>query len=146
MHGAVKDVLDSKGHHVVTVSVEMTAHEAVEVMIEYGIGAVLILERDMPIGIFTERDVLRRIVVPRLDARELDIGSVMSSPVKAISPSMQVHEAMRMMTSRRFRHLPVMEGQRLVGLVSIGDLTNWVTRDLTAAVDQLESYIMGPSL
>lgn len=146
MHSDIRELLGKKGHVVHGVLPDTTVFEAVKAMNEHGIGAVLVMEKDLPIGIFSERDVLRRILEPGRDARQTIVRDVMTTPLVTVTQRMTVADAMRLMTVRRLRHLPVVEDDRLVGLVSIGDLTKWVTRDLRDEVEQLESYINGPSL
>ncbi|MEQ8274204.1 MAG: CBS domain-containing protein [Deltaproteobacteria bacterium] len=146
MQSDLRTLLDKKGHAVHTVTPETTALAAVRAMNENRIGAVLVVEHDVPVGIFTERDVLRRVVESEREPKDVPVGELMSSPLVTVEPRMSVMDAMRLMTDRRLRHLPVMEGTRLVGMVSIGDLTKWVTSDLRDEVEQLETYITGPQL
>ncbi len=146
MESDLRVLLEKKGHAVHTVAPQTTALAAVRAMNAHRIGAVLVVEHDVPVGIFSERDVLRRIVETETDPKSVTAGELMSSPLVTVEPNTKVIEAMRLMTDKRIRHLPVMERGRLVGLVSIGDLTKWVTRDLRDEVEQLESYITGPQL
>lgn len=146
MESDLRVLLEKKGHTVHTVGPQTTALAAVRAMNAHRIGAVLVVEHDVPVGIFTERDVLRRIVETQTDPSSVTVSELMSSPLVTVEPKMKVMDAMRLMTDRRVRHLPVMDQGSLVGLVSIGDLTKWVTRDLRDEVEQLESYITGPQL
>jgi len=142
MIGTIADVLSQKGTDVVVIKPEATIQAAVDLMAVNKIGALVVVEHGRPVGLFHERDVLWRIVHER---RGLDtlVGEVMATRAATVKPSTRVGEAMRIMTDQRVRHLPVVERERLMGLVSIGDLTHWVTQDLEAHVGQLVGYIHG---
>lgn len=112
-------------------------------MKELKIGAVLIERGGNVLGIFTERDVSRRVAYPGRDPENTIVSQVMTSPVAFVEPSTTVREAMKVMSTTHCRHLPVYDGAQLVGLVSLGDLLRWLTADLEAHVRFLESYIRG---
>jgi CBS domain-containing protein len=107
------------------------------------VGALLIEEDGRLGGILSERDVLRRVIPQGLDVHHTPVRDVMTAEVLTIRPEHGIKEAMRLMTEKRVRHLPVIDGDRVVGLVSIGDLTKWVSRDLEQEVYELSSYIAG---
>lgn len=142
MHNEVQAILADKGHEVVTVEASATALEAVARMNDAGIGAVVVVEGDRTVGIFSERDVLVRIVARHRDAATTPVKEVMTATVVSIGPQTTVGEAMHIITERRCRHLPVFEGDRLVGMISAGDLTRWVVRDQEGRISDLETYVM----
>jgi CBS domain-containing protein len=139
MKDELKSILDAKGHRVFGVSPDTSVEEAVRLMVEQRIGSVLVMNGQTPIGIFTERDVMCRVLDPRLDPVETKISQVMTRNPITVSPRTTVEEAMVLMTGRRLRRLPVVENGRVLGMISIGDLTKWVVRDN----EQLLSYIVG---
>jgi CBS domain-containing protein len=143
MYEPLSAVLADKGPAVYAIEPGATVVEAVRQMNEKGIGALLVLESDRPVGIFTERDVLRRVVDAGLDPRATRVRDVMTVDLLVVGPSTRVEEAMAIMTNRRLRHLPVMDGGRLLGMVSIGDLTRWVTREQQHHIEHLVEYITG---
>jgi CBS domain-containing protein len=137
------EILDAKGADVYTTSPEATVAEAVGEMNARGVGALVVMEKGRPIGIFTERDVLRRLVGEGRDCRGTKVADMMTREVIMIGPDITVGEAMAIVTGRRLRHLPVVEGGKLVGLVSSGDLTMWVTRRQEIHIRDLAGYIQG---
>ncbi|MCS7294520.1 MAG: CBS domain-containing protein [Chloroflexota bacterium] len=143
MYGLVRDVLADKGREVFAVGPRTTVRQAVQRMNEHGIGAVLVLEGERPIGIFTERDVLRRVVDAGRDPDTTLVQEVMSSPVVTVRPDTPVREAMETITTLRHRHLPVVDGGKVVGLVSIGDLLRWVTYYQQREIEHMTDYITG---
>ncbi|HET7738315.1 MAG TPA: CBS domain-containing protein [Tepidiformaceae bacterium] len=136
-------VLAEKGSGVYTIPSNATVLEAVREMNAKGVGALLVIEQGSVAGIFTERDVLRRIVDQGRDAATTQVSSVMTPEVMSVSPTTTVGEAMSLMTRERVRHLPVLAGDELRGMVSIGDLTRWLVRDQQDEIDHLVSYITG---
>ena len=116
---------------------------AVQRMHDAAVGAVLVVRGETLLGICSERMILRRLVDDRLDPRRATLGEIMSSPVLCAHPTMAVDETLRLMTRTRSRHLPIVEEGRLVGIVSIGDLTHWLIRELEDSVDDLTRYIHG---
>lgn len=143
MYGYVSSVLAEKGRHVYTVERTATVAEAVRQMNEKGIGALLVLDGSRPVGIFTERDVLRRVVDADRDPALTRVGEVMTRDLITITPEWHVEEAMALMTRRRCRHLPVVENERVVGMISIGDLLRWVTIHQEDHIRQMTDYISG---
>ncbi len=143
MFGFVSSVLSDKGRQVYTVTKSATVAEAVREMNEKGIGALVVLDSGKPVGMFTERDVLRRVVDADKDPAVTRVSSVMSRGVATIGPDTHVADAMNLMTQRRFRHLPVVENGQLVGMVSIGDLMRWVTLHQEQEIRHMTEYITG---
>lgn len=136
-------ILAEKGNAVYTVASGATVLEAVREMNEKGIGALLVVDGNAPVGIFTERDVLRRIVDSGVDARTTRVTDVMTRDLHVVNSETTIEEAMTVMTHRRFRHLPVVDGATLIGLVSIGDLTRWMVRTQEHEIQHLTNYIQG---
>ena len=143
MYGFVSNVLAEKGRQVYTVRRGASVAEAVREMNEKGVGALLVLEDERPVGIFTERDVLRRIVDADKDPAFTRVGEVMTRRLVTITPETHVEEAMELMTQRRFRHLPVMDADDLVGMLSIGDLMRWITLHQEDEIRVMTAYIVG---
>jgi CBS domain-containing protein len=141
MNDPIARVLESKGSSVETVSPDTTVLAAVRQMNERKIGALLVTERGRPIGIFTERDVLVRVVAAGLDPEMTPVKEVMTQNPVVVRSEVTVNEAMRVSTGRRCRHLPVIDDGGLRGLISIGDLTSWVVRHQQRTIDDLHDYM-----
>ena len=142
MNDPIAQVLHHKGSDVVTVSPATTVLAAVHRMNEYRVGALLVTERSRPIGIFTERDVLLRVVAARLDPESTPVNEVMTRNPVVVRSSVTVGEAMLVITERRCRHLPVIDDDSgLRGLISIGDLMSWLVRDQQRTIHDLHDYL-----
>jgi CBS domain-containing protein len=141
MNDPIAKVLEGKGSSVETVSPQTMVLTAVHRMNELKIGALLVTERDRPIGIFTERDVLVRVVAAGLDPKTTPVSEVMTQNPIVVRPEVSVGEAMLVITRRRCRHLPVMDERGLRGLISIGDLTSWVVRNQQRTIEDLHDYM-----
>lgn len=136
-------VLREKGSKVYTVAPGATVLEAARAMDAHNVGSLLVVDGDKPVGIFSERDLMRRVVVAGKDPAEVKVREVMSSEVWVVEPDTRVKEAMAIMTERRCRHLPVVEKGKVVGLISIGDLVRWISKDQEFQIRMLENYITG---
>lgn len=143
MYGHVSAVLADKGRQVYTVAPTATVREAVREMNEKGVGALLVLVEDDPVGIFTERDVLRRVVDEGRNPRSTHVGDVMTRDVLVVQPATPIEQVMATMTEQRIRHLPVLEDGALVGLISIGDVTRWMSQNQEAHIQRMTDYITG---
>jgi CBS domain-containing protein len=141
--GDIGKILAEKGDHVVRIDGDATVFEAVSAMVDANVGAILVTGRDAAqiAGIFTERDYLRRIAVEDRTDRETHVRDVMSSPVIVVTPDTSVEEAMALMTDRRIRHAPVVDGDALVGMVSIGDLVRLQSQQQSFKIQYLTEYI-----
>jgi CBS domain-containing protein len=137
----VKRLLDEKGSAVFSVTPETTVWDAAAAMAKHHVGAILILAESKVAGIFSERDLLMRVLLAGRDAKATPVREVMSSEVVYVTPDTTVHEAMAVMTQRRCRHLPVMEEEELRGMVSIGDCTRFLTRNQDYTIRHLTQYI-----
>jgi CBS domain-containing protein len=142
----IRDILRRKGEDVYSVGPLSTVIDAVNTMNDQHVGSVLVCEGGYPVGIFSERDVLVRVVATQRDPRQTLVRDVMTTRLYTASPDNTLLEVMRLMTDRRCRHVPVVEGKLLVGLVSIGDLTKATQHNLRQEVRELSSYIGGPYL
>lgn len=143
MNAPISAILDRKGSQVYSVSPTMTVAEAVAEMNHRRVGSVLVLERGRLVGIFTERDVLRRVVGAGVDPRRATVAEVMTPNVIAISPDATIEETMVLFTEKRLRHLPVLEHDQLVGTISIGDITRWMADAHRMEAEHLKNYIAG---
>ena len=140
MH-SIRDILREKGTKVQSIDPNENVYEALRQMDEHGIGALLVLEGNKPIGLFSERDYARKLALRGLRSRETAVKTIMSSPVLTISPDASVQQGLSMMTEKFIRHLPVVDGSGVIGMVSIGDLVKAVIKDQESLIDQLESYL-----
>ncbi len=139
----VAAVLREKGSKVYTVAPEATTLEAARAMDAHNVGSLLVVDGEKPVGIFSERDLMRRVVVAGKDPAKVKVREVMSRDVWVVEPETRVKEAMAIMTERRCRHLPVVEKGKVVGLISIGDLVRWISKDQEFQIRMLENYITG---
>ena len=141
MQNTLADVIAVKGSTVHSVAPEATVLDAVRAMNAEKIGALLVRDGEEVVGIFTERDVLCRVLDSERDPATTRVAEVMSTELVAVRPSTRVEEAMAVITEKRCRHLPVLDDGELVGLVSIGDLTRWVSRHQEGHIQDLVNYI-----
>jgi len=140
----VSTILSKKDSSVLTISANATVLEAVQEMNRRRVGSILVLDGEKLIGIFTERDVLQRVVAEELPPATTIVSSVMTSEIETLLPSTSIHDAMEAMTERRHRHLPVLDDNgKLCGLISIGDVTRWTSRMNEHEASALRDYISG---
>ena len=140
MH-SIRDILREKGTMVRSIDAHESVFEALGQMAELGIGALLVLENGKPVGLFSERDYARKLALRGLRSRETPVKAIMSSPLLTISPDASVQQGLSMMTEKFIRHLPVVDGSGVIGMVSIGDLVKAVIQDQQSLIEQLESYL-----
>ncbi len=143
MNAPVSNLLTAKKSIVHSIPQQATVLEAVHEMNRLHIGSIVVLDDEKLAGIFTERDVLQRVVAEGKSPSETLVSEVMSKEVETITPKSTIEEAMRAMTVRRHRHLPVMNDGKMVGLISIGDVTRWISRVNEDEAENLRSYITG---
>ncbi|MBV8974633.1 MAG: CBS domain-containing protein [Sinobacteraceae bacterium] len=137
----VRQLLDRKGREVFSVSPAAAVLEAIRVMAERHVGALLVMQGDELTGIVSERDYARKVILKGRSSADTPVRDIMSTPVLTVQPEATVEKCMQLMTDHRVRHLPVVEGRRVVGMVSIGDLVKAVMADQQQQIQQLESYI-----
>jgi CBS domain-containing protein len=139
----LSQLLASKGRDVYSVGPNSSVLEAVRQMADRHIGALLVLEGSKLVGIISERDYARKVVLEGRSSGSTEVREIMTAPVVTVTPEQTVDDAMRLMTARRIRHLPVLRGDTLLGVVSIGDLVKAVIEDQQHTIDDLRSYIQG---
>jgi CBS domain-containing protein len=141
--GTVHDILQSKGGRIVTTIPQATVYEAIGLMGEHNIGALVVVEDGRVVGVITERDYSRKVVLQGRTSRDTLVNEILSSPAITVAPEDSIETCMKLMTARRIRHLPVIENGVLTGLVSMGDLVNWVIQTQRHTILQLQGYISG---
>ena len=139
----VREILRTKGNTVWSVSLEDTIYDTLKFMAEKNVGAVLVLDGNTIAGIFSERDFARNAVKSILWPKEIKVNAMMTSVVLFVSPSQTTEECMSLMTDKHVRHLPVVEDDQLIGLISIGDVVHRIIEDDKFSISQLESYVTG---
>jgi Predicted signal-transduction protein containing cAMP-binding and CBS domains len=137
----VRHLLDRKGRAVYSVGPEDPVLEAIQLMADHHIGALLVMKGEELVGILSERDYARKVILLGRSSNETPAWQIMSSPVHTVSPDQSLQDCMRLVTEKRIRHLPVVEGGRVAGMISIGDLVKAVIEDQQHTIEQLESYI-----
>ena len=136
-------ILQQKGSRVWTIPAEATVFEAIQLMAGRNVGALVVVSGDRLAGIFSERDYTRKVALHGKSSKDTLVGEVLSSQLVTATPDTTVEECMRIMTENRVRHLPILDGDRLAGLVSIGDLVNWIISTQNVEILQLHNYISG---
>ena len=141
--GSISEILRHKGSNIYTVSPSETVFDAITLMSEKNIGAVPVVKDGRVIGILSERDYTRKIALHGKSSKTTEVKEIMTSPTNTITPTHTIDQCMQMVTDKRCRHLPVVEGDTIVGMISIGDLVNWIINAQNAALEQMEHYISG---
>ncbi|MFQ5930400.1 MAG: CBS domain-containing protein [Acidobacteriota bacterium] len=139
----VGQLLQTKGHEVWSVAPDTSVFDALEVMAGKNVGALLVLEADALVGVFSERDYARKVILKGKGSRDTLVREIMSHRVVCVSLEHSVEECMALMTAKRVRHLPVLEEQKLVGVISIGDVVKAIISEQEFMIGQLENYITG---
>lgn len=143
MQTTVARVLADKGSDVISVAPDQTVYTALEVMEEHNIGAVVVLDGEDLIGILTERDYARKVILLDRLSKKTKVSSIMTSELHTVAPDTTVVDCMGIMTDMKVRHLPVIDGGDLVGVISIGDVVKAIIAQQRSLIDQLEQYITG---
>ena len=141
--GTIDAILAQKGTEIFSVSPEATVFEAVELMANRNVGALLVIQDGKLVGMISERDYTRKVMLRGKKSRETQVREIMSSDLTVVHSRVPVENCLRMMTDRRIRHLPVLDGDTIRGVISIGDLVKWVIATQSAAIAHLEMYISG---
>ena len=139
----VRQLLQEKGHIVWSIGPDESVYDAVKLMAEKGIGALIVVDRAKTVGLLSERDYARKVILVGRSSKETKIREIMTTQVISADPHQSVQECMTIMTEKRIRHLPVMEDDQLIGMISIGDLVKAIIAEQQFVISQLEHYISG---
>lgn len=139
----IRSVLDFKGHEIFSVDPSACVYDAIELMSERGVGALLVMSGGRLIGVISERDYARKIILKGRNSRDTHVDEVMSTAVVSAGPDETVDDCMRLMTTRRIRHLPIVDGGKVLGVLSIGDLVKWIITAQAETIGHLHNYIAG---
>jgi CBS domain-containing protein len=141
--GTISEILNHKGSNVYSVAPDAMVFDAIQMMSDKNVGALLVIDRGRLIGIISERDYTRKVALKGKSSKQTRVREILSEQVIRISPSHSIEDCMRLMTEHRIRHLPVVNDDEIVGIISIGDLVNWIISAQTNTIFQLQSYISG---
>ena len=139
----VSDILQAKGHEIWSVTPDTTVFDALRTMADKRIGAVLVIEAGKLVGLFSERDYARKIILVGKSSKDTPVREIMSSKLVCVRPDQFTADCMTLMTENRIRHLPVVHGDKLLGVVTIGDVVKAIIAEKEEEIDQLHSYITG---
>ena len=139
----VSQLLKAKGNQIFSVAPHESVLRAIEIMATRYVGALLVMNEGTLLGIISERDYARKVILKNRSSHDTPVSDIMTSPAVSVTPEDTVHHCMELMTEGRFRHLPVMKAGRVVGMLSIGDLVKAVIQEQTEHIEQLERYIAG---
>ena len=139
--GKVRNIIQTKGNAIYSVSPTITVYQALEVMYEKNIGALLVVDEGKFLGIFTERHYARKLVLRGKSSKETTVGEIMTERPVTVKPDTSIEDCMRIMGGKKIRHLPVVENDKLVGLVSMGDVVRYMIDEQKFIIDNLEQYI-----
>lgn len=142
-NATISEILSYKGSNAWSVSPSATVFEAIKLMAEKNVGALLVTEDDKLVGIISERDYTRKVALKGKSSKETAVREILSGQVISVAPSHTVEECLRLMTDHRIRHLPVLDQGRIEGVISIGDLVNWIISAQRTTIEQLQTYITG---
>ncbi|MGA7146213.1 MAG: CBS domain-containing protein [Desulfobacterales bacterium] len=140
---SVKDILEEKGTQIYDVSPDATVYEALQIMADKNVGALMVIEGDTVAGLISERDYARKIILKGKFSKDVPVREIMTVDIIRIGPDNDVEYCMELMTDKRVRHLPVFENDRLIGIISIGDIVKAIIEHKEEIIEQLENYIKG---
>jgi CBS domain-containing protein len=140
---SIRCILQFKGPDVWSLHPDASVYDAIEMMSRKQVGALLVMKDSQPVGFVSERDYARKVILKGKSSRDTKVSEIMSSPVITVGPEKTIDDCMRIMTTSRIRHLPVVERGQIVGIVSIGDLVRWIISSQEETINQLHSYIAG---
>lgn len=141
--GAVKDILASKGNETFTITPDTSVYQALELMVQKNVSALLVMENDKLAGIFTERDYARKVALKGKSSKDTLIGEIMTGNLITVSPDSTIDECMELMTGKYIRHLPVVDNDKLTGIISIGDVVRRIIQEQKSLIGHMEQYIAG---
>ena len=139
----VNQILEEKGHQVWTISPESMVYEALKIMAEKEVGALIVVDKGEVVGVISERDYARKVVLKGKSSLETPVKEIMSTQVYFVNPEATAEECMALMTEKRIRHLPVIQEKKLAGVISIGDVVKSVITSQKITIEHLQNYIMG---
>jgi CBS domain-containing protein len=139
----IADILKTRDDNIWSIASQETAYKALEIMANKDIGALLVIDEEQLVGIFSERDYTRKVILKGRSSKETTVGELMTSPVFTISPEKSIEECMALMTAKHFRHLPVIQSGKLIGVVSIRDVVSAIITTQKVEIDDLRTYIAG---
>lgn len=137
----ISQILEKKGHQVYSIKPQTSVYDALQIMMEKNISALLVMEEEKLKGIFTERDYARKLILKGKSSKETMISDIMTTDLLTISPADSIDHCMEIMTEKKIRHLPVIEQNRVSGMISIGDVVKFIIEDQKQTIEHLESYI-----
>ena len=141
--GKISEILNHKGAVVWSVAPDAMVFDAIQMMADKNVGALLVTEQGKLVGIISERDYTRKVALKGKSSKQTRVKEILSNQIVQVTPAHTVEECLRLMTDHRIRHLPVLEADKIIGVVSIGDLVNWIISAQTSTIHQLETYITG---
>ena len=141
--GTIREILNHKGSAVWTVAPDATVFEAIKMMADKNVGALLVTKDSRLVGIISERDYTRKVALRGKSSKETPVREILSGRVIYVTQEHTIEECLRLMTEHHIRHLPVLEGEKIAGLISIGDLVNWIITTQSSTIHQLQTYITG---
>jgi CBS domain-containing protein len=141
--GTVSHILKAKGNAIFSISPDTVVYNALEIMVEKNVSALLITENEKLAGIFTERDYARKVILKGKASKETKIGEIMTEDPIIVSPDSTIDDCMRLMTNKFIRHLPVVEDDHLIGIISIGDVVKFIIEEQKFIIQNMEHYITG---
>jgi CBS domain-containing protein len=142
-NATVSEILNQKGSTVYSINPGATVFEAIQLMADRNIGALLVTDGEKLVGVISERDYTRNVILKGKSSKQTAVREIISGKVISVSPNHSIEDCLRLMTDQRIRHLPVLDDGRIVGVVSIGDLVNWIISAQTSTIHQLQTYIGG---
>jgi CBS domain-containing protein len=142
-NGTIQEILGHKGSRVWSISPDAMVFDAIQLMSDKNVGALLVLQDEKLVGIISERDYTRKVALKGKSSKQTAVKEILSGHLIQVTPEHTVEECMRLMTDHRVRHLPVLEGDQVLGVVSIGDLVNWIISAQSSTIHQLQTYISG---